>query len=178
MVWRAVVDRPCEQVTFWLGDECFVGACPIAAARTYVFVNVAQPRHHDSVVGRRDRLRCRFHDFDAAARRLLDAVVDDAALHCSPIEWLPTMASHTDRTILIGDAAHACSPMMGQGGSMAIEDGVALADELCRAPDIATALEQFTHRLLKQPPAERDHHLRAAGRAAFRSRFEPLRAPS
>jgi hypothetical protein len=31
---------------------------------------------------------------------------------------------------------------------------------------------------LEQPPAERDRRLRAAGRAAFQSRFEPLRTPS
>ena len=40
---------------------------------------------------------------------------------------LPSLpAWHTDRMIVIGDAAHAASPASAQGASMAIEDGVTL----------------------------------------------------
>jgi 2-polyprenyl-6-methoxyphenol hydroxylase-like FAD-dependent oxidoreductase len=44
------------------------------------------------------------------------------------------------RVVLIGDAGHAMSPMMGQGGCMAIEDALVLADELRRAPDIPSVI--------------------------------------
>src|SRR5205807_2051885 len=37
---------------------------------------------------------------------------------------------HTDRMIVIGDAAHAASPATGQGASMAFEDAVVLAKAL------------------------------------------------
>jgi len=63
----------------------------------------------------------------------------DGDIHCSPVEWLPEMAWPVGRVVLIGDAAHAMSPMMGQGRCMAIEDALVLADELRRATDIPTA---------------------------------------
>lgn len=37
---------------------------------------------------------------------------------------------HTDRTVLLGDAAHAASPATGQGASMALEDAIVLAKAL------------------------------------------------
>jgi len=48
-----------------------------------------------------------------------------------------------DRTILIGDAAHAVSPSSGQGASMAIEDAVTLGRCLRARSDIAGALTDY-----------------------------------
>jgi 2-polyprenyl-6-methoxyphenol hydroxylase-like FAD-dependent oxidoreductase len=47
---------------------------------------------------------------------------------------------HAGRIVLIGDAANASSPMMGQGGCMAMEDACALADSLCAHASLAEAL--------------------------------------
>lgn len=48
-----------------------------------------------------------------------------------------------DRTILIGDAAHAVSPSSGQGASMAIEDAVTLGRCLRARSDLAAALADY-----------------------------------
>ena len=53
---------------------------------------------------------------------------------------------HHERTLLIGDAAHANPPVLAQGAAMGIEDAVVLADELGRASDLDTALARFTAR--------------------------------
>jgi salicylate hydroxylase len=48
------------------------------------------------------------------------------------------------RVTLLGDAAHAMLPHIGQGACMAIEDGYALADLLSQHPDnLAEALRQY-----------------------------------
>ena len=48
------------------------------------------------------------------------------------------------RVTLLGDAAHAMLPHIGQGACMAIEDGYALADLLAQCPDNLTeALRQY-----------------------------------
>jgi 2-polyprenyl-6-methoxyphenol hydroxylase-like FAD-dependent oxidoreductase len=47
------------------------------------------------------------------------------------------------RVALIGDAAHPTTPALGQGGCMAIEDGVAIARELSLRADIPIALRRY-----------------------------------
>jgi 2-polyprenyl-6-methoxyphenol hydroxylase-like FAD-dependent oxidoreductase len=39
---------------------------------------------------------------------------------------------HRGRVVLIGDAAHTCPPTIAQGGAMALEDAVVLAELLLR----------------------------------------------
>jgi len=48
-----------------------------------------------------------------------------------------------DRTVLIGDAAHAVSPSSGQGASMAIEDAVTLGRCLSARADVPAALADY-----------------------------------
>jgi hypothetical protein len=44
--------------------------------------------------------------------------------------------------VLVGDAAHASSPMMGQGGCMAMEDACVLAEELRAAVTLVSAVSR------------------------------------
>ena len=53
---------------------------------------------------------------------------------------------HRGRIAIIGDAAHATTPQLASGGSIAIEDGVVLAEELARAASVAAGLEAFMTR--------------------------------
>lgn len=57
------------------------------------------------------------------------------------------------RAVLLGDAAHAMSPQLGQGVNMALLDARALRDALRQGPDIAVALSTYQ--------AVRRKHLRA-----------------
>ena len=50
---------------------------------------------------------------------------------------------HTDRMVVIGDAAHAPSPSSGQGASLSIEDAVQLARCLRDAADAEQAFTAF-----------------------------------
>src|SRR5262249_42866092 len=59
MVWRSLAPlraRELNGVQFWLADGSFFGLCPVGDGRTYGFGNVAEPRAHDAVSGRRERL--------------------------------------------------------------------------------------------------------------------------
>jgi FAD-dependent urate hydroxylase len=53
---------------------------------------------------------------------------------------------HAGRAVLIGDAAHASSPMMGQGGCMAIEDAFVLAETLRTETTLEAALNGYVIR--------------------------------
>ena len=57
-----------------------------------------------------------------------------------PLPW------NKGRVVLIGDAAHSSSPFMGQGGAMALEDGLVLAEMLAGADDVPSACSAFSDR--------------------------------
>ncbi|PYO58099.1 MAG: hypothetical protein DMD83_05850 [Candidatus Rokuibacteriota bacterium] len=48
----------------------------------------------------------------------------DEQLHFGAIEWVDVDEWHRGRVVLIGDAAHAGPPHMGEGGCMAMEDAL------------------------------------------------------
>jgi len=75
--------------------------------------------------------------------------------HFGPAEELALHVWHSDRVVLIGDAARACSPTMAQGG-LAIEDAVVLAEELSRTRSVTGAAEAFVARRQSRVARVRD----------------------
>jgi 2-polyprenyl-6-methoxyphenol hydroxylase-like FAD-dependent oxidoreductase len=196
MAWRGLAPtRPRELngVQFWLGEGCFFGLCPVRDALAYGFGIVTTPRLLDAASGRLERLRRRFAGFGGLVGDYLASLRSDEQIHCGPIEWLDLDRWHAGRVVLIGDAAHASSPMMGQGGSMAMEDAWVLAGVLQSAVSVEEARRLFDARrrphvdwvhqqsravgeLLRMPPDTRNAILRERGPKALHDRFRPLAA--
>ncbi|HEX5074794.1 MAG TPA: FAD-dependent monooxygenase [Gemmatimonadaceae bacterium] len=194
MVWRSVAPvrpRGLTNLQFLLGDGCFFGLCPVGSDQTYGFGNVAGPLVRDPPEGRLDRLRERFAGFGDIVHEYLGALDSAAEIHCSAIEWLGEEHWCTGRVVLIGDAAHASSPMMGQGGALAIEDAGVLAESLRAADSVEEALDAFVVRRrprvrwvreqsriagesLRMPVTARNALLRVRGDEMMRQRFAPL----
>lgn len=101
---------------FLLGDGCFFGLCPVGGGRTYGFGNSTEPRFRDALRGRLERLRNRFAAFGGPVQEYLASLETNEQIHCSAIEWVEEDKWYAGRVVLVGDAAHASSPMMGQGG--------------------------------------------------------------
>lgn len=79
---------------------------------------------------------------------LLEAADPDAVLRLDIYE-VPPLRSYTEgRVVLVGDAAHAMTPDLGQGGCQALEDAVVLGRVLadCGEPDIAGRLAGYDQR--------------------------------
>src|SRR5215472_13313633 len=100
----------------------------------------------DPVPGRAARVRERFSDLTGAHATVLDQVTDDACVQFSPADqaWVDTPVR--GRVVLTGDAWHATTPSMAQGGSMAAEDALVLTEELAAGPGIDAALARYAVR--------------------------------
>jgi FAD-dependent urate hydroxylase len=138
------------------------------------------------------RLHQLFAGFAEPVPTLLRAVGPRNGHHAGPVEEV-VLSGPWSRgpVLLVGDAAHATSPSMGEGAAMALEDALVLADELARAASISDALQgyevrrrQRTDWVLAQtrrhdrtrslPPSVRDPVLRRLGRKMSRSAYRPL----
>jgi len=93
--------------------------------------------------------------FDAAQWRADVAGVWPAALQCLSSTAIPDGLAlaryrdtvhhrwHCGRAVLLGDAAHAMSPQLGQGVNMALLDALALRDALRQATALPEALSRY-----------------------------------
>jgi len=98
---------------------------------------VVQRRFHDPLKGRLERLRNRFATFAGRVQEYLASLERDEQIICSAMEWMEFERWYTGRVILVADAAHASSAMMGQGGRMAMDEELRAA-QLLRAPSPVT----------------------------------------
>ncbi|GEL98157.1 monooxygenase [Cellulomonas terrae] len=143
--WRFVAAAPpggVEPAETW-GRGSIVGLTPLADGRVYCYLTAVLPEgtRFDDEAG---ELRRRFGGWHAPLPDLL-ADLDAAAVLHHDLRWLATPLPRFDvgRVALLGDAAHAMPPNLGQGGCQALEDAVVLAAAVDDAP-LGTGLAAYS----------------------------------
>lgn len=136
--WRAVLPAdgpaPAAAAETWGRGERF-GVVPLADGRVYVYATAVAPEGYRPADLRAELLRRygTWHDpIPALLERLDPAGVLQHDL-CDLAAPLPRY--HQGHLAWLGDAAHAMTPNLGQGGCQAIEDAVVLA-HLLDAADV------------------------------------------
>jgi 2-polyprenyl-6-methoxyphenol hydroxylase-like FAD-dependent oxidoreductase len=194
MVWRSIIPtRPpgIVEMMVLMDEGCFFGLVPMGEGCTYGFGAVNEKRYEDPLAGRLERFRRRFAGFGGPVPAYLAALRSDEQLHFGAIEWVDVEEWYRGRVVLIGDAAHAGPPHMGEGGCMAMEDAFVLADIVSTADSIETSLAAYVQRRRPRadwvqnqsraaaqawvlPTAARNAALRERGDQMFRDRYRPL----
>ena len=113
-----------ETVESWGAGERF-GYVPLADGRVYCFATANAPEGADG--GGLAGLRRRFGGWHDPIPALLAAADPGAVLHDDLYELPPLAAYASGKVALVGDAAHAMTPNLGQGAGQALEDAVVLA---------------------------------------------------
>ena len=115
----------------------------------YATANV--PAHHlDSTSGRKKELQELFAGWHAPVADFLEAtpedeIVKNGARDCAPLnKWGQGLVT------LLGDAAHPCTPNLGQGGCMALEDALVLAKSIARETSLRAALRRYELRRISR----------------------------
>jgi 2-polyprenyl-6-methoxyphenol hydroxylase-like FAD-dependent oxidoreductase len=134
----------------YAGPVAKAGLVPLAPDLMYLLYietpgGEAPPQLDPSTLA--DVLRGHLNDFGGKIGELRELITDPSKVVLRPIETIWVEPDwQRGRVALIGDAAHATSPHVGQGAAMALEDSVVLAEELAGAPTLQAAFAGFGRR--------------------------------
>ncbi|PJJ72967.1 2-polyprenyl-6-methoxyphenol hydroxylase-like FAD-dependent oxidoreductase [Diaminobutyricimonas aerilata] len=127
--WRGVTDVPValDAAGETWGDGLRFGLAPLVDGRVYWFAVATMPEGAPAA-GEKERVQELFGRWHAPIADLI-AATDAAAIVRHPISDLagPLRTFVRDRTALLGDAAHAMTPDLGQGANQALEDAATLS---------------------------------------------------
>jgi 2-polyprenyl-6-methoxyphenol hydroxylase-like FAD-dependent oxidoreductase len=152
VVWRHNFPKPNDLDTLdtFVGRRGKAGLVPLAPDLMYMFVIERWPEDDLEVPDERlaDTLKERLAGYGSVIGELRDAhITAESEIVYRPVYSLLVPSPwYRGRVVLVGDAAHATSPHVGQGAAMAIEDAVVLAEEVTSSDDLAGALDRFMTR--------------------------------
>ena len=133
---RAAGAHAVEPAETW-GKGAVFGAVPLTGGLVYCYASAAVPAGQ-SPADPAAELKRRFGDWHEPIPALIGAAPAAAVLR-DDVYWIaePLPAYHRGRIALLGDAAHAMTPHLGQGACQAIEDAVVLATIAGTGADLA-----------------------------------------
>lgn len=152
-VWRYNFPRAADVVSLCAYEGPIgIGLVPLSDALMYMYVTTPEPDNpRYPVEGLAAAMRGKLAGQAPAIAALAEQIVDDHAVVYKPLEWVFLEGDwHKGRVVLLGDAVHATTPHLGQGGGMAIEDSIVLAEELSRADNIDAGFKAFRDRRVER----------------------------
>lgn len=156
--WRGIADMNLDNayrhrgMELW-GDQTRIGISQVAEGQVYWFAVAANSAAIPSEpVIRKETLLARYQTFHPLIGEVLAATSPDRILENDILDLHPQGAWQEQRVCLLGDAAHATTPNMGQGGAQAIEDAYFLSQYI-KTLGGEPAFEKFEQR--RKPKVQR-----------------------
>lgn len=143
--WRGVADCSIdpELAGETMGPGLEVGHVPMGPSHTYWFVTERAPEGAAAAEGELAYLRRRYSTWAQPIPEILERTDPSVVLRHDLYDRTPAKTWARGRIVLVGDAAHAMRPHLGQGGCQALEDAAILASLADGAADLAAAFFRF-----------------------------------
>ncbi|NIF05076.1 NAD(P)-binding protein [Chryseobacterium sp. Tr-659] len=141
--WRGLVDFDLperyhqEAFEVWGKGKRF-GFVKISAQKVYWYACI-----NDKSFGRYLSLTDIFNDFDPLILTLIETTAKENIICNEITDLTPIPRWYSENLCLIGDAAHATTPNMGQGACQAIEDAYIIGKLLEKSKDFNIVFEEF-----------------------------------
>lgn len=162
--WRATISN--DSLNLQKGSETWgkegrFGLTPLVNNRIYWYACInseaQNPIYKNYTV---NDLYRHFKDYHQPIPQVLNETKDKDLIWNDIIDIAPIKHFAYDNILLIGDAAHATTPNMGQGACQAIEDVAVLVDELNQEQTVPVAFKNFEKRRLARTKYITDHSKR------------------
>jgi 2-polyprenyl-6-methoxyphenol hydroxylase-like FAD-dependent oxidoreductase len=152
--WRAVIDKSNLQLNecseTW-GSKGRFGIVPLAKNKIYWFACVNTSPNNLAMKNYTvpDLLK-QFAGYHHPVEAILKETKNENLIWADINDIKPINRYAFSNILLIGDAAHATTPNLGQGACQAVEDAVILAAEIAKNSSITVAFKKFEQRRLKR----------------------------
>lgn len=146
--WRGVIDNyhleNKQAVEIW-GAAGRFGYVPIGNNKVYWFATKnAEEQSLEMQEWKSEALLKNFQNYPDEVKNLIQSTPDSGIIWNDIIDLKPINSFDYGSVVLIGDAAHATTPNLGQGACQAIEDAYYLAKLIQNADEIETAFNRFS----------------------------------
>jgi 2-polyprenyl-6-methoxyphenol hydroxylase-like FAD-dependent oxidoreductase len=166
-IWRTVAKRPpemeCSEM-YYGGPKYKAGYTPISDDLCYAFL--LEENLDRSFVGEGPNgalLKEHGQGYGGIWGQVRDSLADDAVVNYAWIEAICVESPwYRGRSIIIGDAAHACPPLIAQGAAMCAEDAVILAEMVTSGEALDDVLPKFMARRFPRVKMVLDNSLQLA----------------
>lgn len=143
--WRGVADVTIDPdlagETLGMGVE--FGHVPMGTQHTYWFATERAPEGGSAAGGELAYLRGKYSSWADPVPAMLAATEPTQLLRHDIYDRRPAKVWARGPVVLVGDAAHAMRPHLGQGGCQGLEDAAILAAFVAGAGDLAAAFARF-----------------------------------
>jgi 2-polyprenyl-6-methoxyphenol hydroxylase-like FAD-dependent oxidoreductase len=154
--WRAVIDQSetalnlDETLESWGRGKRF-GIVPLTNNRIYWFATINASAKNERLKNytTQDLVR-EFENFHLPIPQIIEETRNEQLIWSDIIDLEPLKKFAFGRIVLMGDAAHATTPNMGQGACMAIEDAAVLAICMDEEKQVEKAFVNFEKRRISR----------------------------
>jgi 2-polyprenyl-6-methoxyphenol hydroxylase-like FAD-dependent oxidoreductase len=141
--WELPTDLAGTCCEIWGGD-IRIGFSRVKPGQLYWFApQTAPPNSPTPDEPLAEWLAARYAGFPSPIPEMLRHTPSAEIIRTDLYDFAPLRSWSRGRVVLLGDAAHAMTPNLGQGGAQAIEDAYVLAEELARCHEPQQAIRTY-----------------------------------
>jgi 2-polyprenyl-6-methoxyphenol hydroxylase-like FAD-dependent oxidoreductase len=148
--WRSVIDNSdlkISEATETWGSKGRFGIVPINENKIYWYATI-NCNQFDVKINHYNlkKLKEHFSDYHSTVHEILEKSSNEKLIKNPICDIKPLNQFAFNKVLLIGDAAHATTPNLGQGACQAIEDVMVLHQEIVSGKDVESAFKSFEKR--------------------------------
>ena len=148
VMWIPRVFKFPENIVYYFGRGKLFSIFPVKSKK-HAAVAFAMPKKSIKDFNPNKKanfIKKNFSDMRGVVPKILNNLPKDEEIFYHEIEEIGIKNWGKGNVVLLGDAVHPISPILGMGASMAMEDAYVLADELSKNQSIDLAIEKYVNR--------------------------------